>query len=71
MFAELDILLYKPVCVGADRKPRKPFFSRRGSYHDSFEVLYFRATRNQLEGTKMFSRTIHIFVFFYDGTHDT
>ena len=26
--------LYRPVCVGPGRKPRRPVFSRRGSYHD-------------------------------------
>ena len=25
--------LYRPVCVGPGRKPRRPVFSRRGSYH--------------------------------------
>ena len=26
------LLIYSPVCVGPDRKPRSPVFSRRGSY---------------------------------------
>ena len=27
------LLLYSPVCVGPGRKPRRPFFSERGSFH--------------------------------------
>ena len=46
--------LYRPVCVGPGRKPRRPVFSRRGSYFfshfsslaDSRRALY-RSERNK------------------------
>ena len=33
--------LYRPVCVGPGRKPRRPVFSRRGSYGKSKYTLIF------------------------------
>ena len=30
--SSLLLRLYRPVCVGPGRKPRRPVFSRRGSY---------------------------------------
>ena len=41
--------LYRPVCVRPDRKPRIPFFSRRGSlnrpYVNNHNMLYFSILR--------------------------
>ena len=31
--------LYRPVCVGPGRKPRRPVFSRRGSYEKHFVCI--------------------------------
>ena len=31
--------LYRPVCVGPGRKPRRPVFSRRGSYVINPDIL--------------------------------
>ena len=35
--------LYRPVCVGPGRKPRKPVFSQRGSYYSAFFLSARRA----------------------------
>ena len=32
--------LYRPVCVGPGRKPRRPLFSQRGSYVNGMQIMY-------------------------------
>ena len=33
--------LYRPVCVGPSRKPRRPVFSRRGSFPDLIMLMFY------------------------------
>ena len=35
--------LYRPVCVGPGRKPRRPVFSRRGSYVSVMNEFIYKA----------------------------
>ena len=40
--------LYRPVCVGPGRKPRRPVFLRRGSYYEAIHFLHSQSVTCKL-----------------------
>ena len=47
------VWLYSPVCVGPGRKPRRPVFSQRGSYHKDIVRLTAGVHSSSPKGTQL------------------